>query len=349
MKRLMGIVSLLGFSLFSQADEHHFDLSKTSIGELPSYFKPVSNGKGLPAKWKVDHDVLPSAMTRISPLANTNLQKVISQFSKDQTSDRYAMLIYDSQSFDDFEMSVLAKVIGGKVAQHLGIVFRFQDPQNYYSFRLDVGGGWYYFRKVVDGKEQEPIGNRLKLIPDQWHKMQIECKGSSISLSLDGNQLPTLNDTQFAEGKIGFWIHADTLAHFGGGKIRFRPKLSPAQRLVDQIIQKYNRLIGVSIYASEKDDEPARIVASNFKKDIGMKADHAVMDVISRGKIYYSKKRKSAIVTLPIKDRNGEMIAACRVELQRFRGQTQNNAIVRSMPAVRMIEAGILDRIDLFR
>lgn len=340
---------VLCFSFSIDAAELYLIPSKTPIGELPSRFIATTNGKGLPAEWKVIRDVLPSSMARVSPLAKENRQKVIGQFSTSNAHDRYALLLYD-QSFDDFEMSVQTRILGGNLARHLGIVFRYQDPQNYYSFRLDEAGGWYYFRKVVSGEEQEPIGNRIELSPGEWHTLSIQCEGSGITLNLDKQHaLPVLNDTQFTEGKIGFWIQADTLAHFGGARIRYQPKRSPAQRLVDHALQKYNRLIGVSLYVSKIEDAPPRVVASHLKQRIGMAADDAVLDVISRGKIYYAKTQKTAIVTLPIKDRNGEPVAACRVELKRFRGQTQNNAIVRAMPVIRMIEASILDRIDFFK
>ena len=157
-----------------------------------------------------------------------------------------------------------------------------------------------------------------------------------------------LTDTEFSSGKIGYWTESDTTGYFGDTKIRCRPKVAPAQRLISQIMDKYSRLVQVSIFASESDSAPPASIASNNPDAVGQAADEAILDSIDRRKIYYAKKKKTVIVTLPIKDRNGESIAACRVELKRFRGQTQKNAIFRAQPVVEMIQSRILDRTDLF-
>ena len=328
----------------------YFEPPEMEINAVPTGFTPELAGSGPAADWKVLMDSVPSAMAQISPLANqSNRKKVIGQFSTVQSPDRFPMLLFSKESFEDFTLTSRVKVVSGQVTQTLGLVFRWQDPDNYYSFRIDTMEGWYYFRKVVNGVHQEPIGNRIKIAPNEWHSVQIECTGPKISLKLNQTEsIPVLTDTQFKTGKLGFWTKADTVAYFGDTKVTYRPRIAMAQRLVDQVMAKYNRLIQVSIYATETEAVDPTLIASNLKETIGAQADEAVLDTIARRKIYFKKTKETAIVTLPIKDRNGEAMAACRVELEKFRGQTESNAIVRAMPIVEMIQTRVLDRRDLF-
>ncbi len=331
--------------------EIYLEHSPAALDGHDSSFHSELAGGGPPAKWSILADNLPPAMTPISPLAqNAHRKNVVGQLSKIPAENRFPMLLYTKETFEDFQLSARFKIMEGKQAQSAGIVFRWQDPQNYYSARIDTLGGWFLFKKVINGQEQEPIGNRLKIEPRQWHTLDIQCKGPQISLRFNGTEtIPTLTDTQFPTGKIGYWTQADTVAYFADTKIIYRPKIAAAQSLVNQAMQKYNRLLQISLYAQKDENTPATIIASNQKDRLGQPADEAVLDAIIRRNIYFAKTQKTAIVTLPVKDRNGEGIAACRIELKSSFGQTRQNAIIRCLPVVKMIEAQILDRGDLFQ
>ena len=50
---------------------------------------------------------------------------------------------------------------------------------------------------------------------------------------------------------------------------------------------------------------------------------------------------------MPLRDRNGDIIAAARVVMQTFAGQTEENAIVRATPFVKEIQARVTSLQDL--
>jgi hypothetical protein len=43
-------------------------------------------------------------------------------------------------------------------------------------------------------------------------------------------------------------------------------------------------------------------------------------------------------VTLPLRDRNGDSVAAVRVKMKSFKGQTEENAILRALPVVKQMQ-----------
>ena len=59
--------------------------------------------------------------------------------------------------------------------------------------------------------------------------------------------------------------------------------------------------------------------------------------VIAKGTIYYGldKEKGYAAVTMPLRDRNGDIIAATRVVMKSFVGQTEQNALARATPLSR--------------
>jgi len=71
------------------------------------------------------------------------------------------------------------------------------------------------------------------------------------------------------------------------------------------------------------------------------------LKVIASGQIYYVKGDDSATVVMPLRDRNGEPIAAARVIMTTFPGQTQQNAVIRATPIVKSLQAKIRSLQDL--
>ena len=300
--------------------------------------------------WQVIMDRLPSAMAQISPLArNDHRAKVIAQRATEGSPTRETFLIYDNEVFEDFEANTRIKIVEGESRQTAGLIFHWQDADNYYLLKLDAKSGRYSFRKVVNGQVFENYSWPTERSNQSWHSVNLTGRGPEFRIQINNTQkIPIVNDTEFGTGKLGFWTQGDTQAHFGDAKVKFRSRLSTAQRLVDEIMEKYSRLVQVSIFAKPSESDAAQLIATHPGGPVGSPADEAAIDTIERAKIYYKRTKKTAIVTLPIKDRNGEAMAACRVEMNRFRGQTQKNAIVRAMPAVEIIRGRVLDREDFF-
>ena len=338
-KLVLSLGLVLSTGLNFRADELRLEHSQASLQGTERRFESAQTGEGDPAQWQLVESAIKSE------------QPAIGQLSENAEADRRAMLLYADRSFDDFEWTASVRLLEGSKAQTAGIVFRWQDELNYYSARLDASGGWLVFRKVVNGEEQEPIGNRYPVQTGKWYTLNVVCSGPQITLRLDSETpLPALTDTQFNSGKIGYWTGADTTAHFRDPIVKYRPKVILAQRLVDRAMAHFNRLLGISLYARPRPGEHPTVIASHDEKNLGKAGDEAVLDVIVRRKIYFAKQEKSLFVTLPLRDRNGEGIAACRIELKsRFFAADRQSAIARCQPVVKLMQAEVLNWSDLFQ
>jgi DUF1680 family protein len=63
--------------------------------------------------------------------------------------------------------------------------------------------------------------------------------------------------------------------------------------------------------------------------------------------VHWGSNKDSVSVIMPIRDRNGDALAAARVVMKSFPGQTEQNAIVRAAPVVKEIQARVRSLDDL--
>jgi hypothetical protein len=229
-----------------------------------------------------------------------------------------------------------------------GIAFRLQDEKNYYVVRASSLGNTFRFYKVVNGERGKLHGPDVPIPAGAWHELQVECRGNQIRCLLNGKELiPPLSDYSFTSGKIGFWTKSDSVSYFTDTKINYTRRDPLAKILIQDQLKRYPRLLGLKIFAMSPSRSEILMIASDKPEEVGQTGGKPEQDVISRDVIYYGKDTQRVTVTLPLHDRNGEPIAAVRVTMKAFPGQTEQNAIARALPIVKGMESRIRSKSDL--
>ena len=54
---------------------------------------------------------------------------------------------------------------------------------------------------------------------------------------------------------------------------------------------------------------------------------------------YYRKDKSAVYITMPLRDRNGDAVAAVRFVMKKMPVQTEENALVRAMPMLKQMQA----------
>ena len=139
------------------------------------------------------------------------------------------------------------------------------------------------------------------------------------------------------------------LSYFGQTRITYSPRQILAQRLVRETLTKYPRLRGINIFAASDGQPAARLIAGTNPAEIGRLAQALENDVIARSSIYYGKDNDSVLVTFPLHDVNGDTVAAIKLMMKSFPGQTEKNALARALPIVKEIESRIQRGADLLQ
>jgi hypothetical protein len=346
--RWQSLLALFFYLVPAMAAERVFDFGDTRENETPRGFRSALTGRGNPGEWRVMMDDAPSLLPPLSPQApSVSKRPVLAQLSQDPTDERFPLFVYEGETFADFTMTAKLKTVRGVTEQMAGIAFRIQNETNYYVARISSLGNTFRFYKVVDGQRSPPIGRNLSLPTGVWHELSISCKGNQIQFLLNGREaMPAVTDSSFNAGKIGFWTKSDSVSYFTDAKIVYTPREVPAQVLVRGTLEKYPRLLGLEVFVAEKGGG-TRLVAAGDEKDIGRSGGKPEGAVIGEGATYYGKTNQSVSVVLPLRDRNGEVIAAVRVIMRTFKGQTEENAVLRAQPIVKEMQARVRSPRDL--
>jgi len=322
--------------------EQGFNFSECPLDQPPPGFRSLVFGPGKSGDWRVLLDETPPALEPLTAKApSVSRRAVLAQSARGATGNNLPILLFEGESYGDFKFTTRFKIVAGVLDQTAGVVFHFQNESNFYFVGASARGGHFQCYKVVNGELKPPIGPAMEVARGTWHELSVQCEGTRIVCGLDGREGIKLVDAGNKPGKVGFCTRSDTVSYFADAKVSYTPRESVAQKLVDDTLKQYPRLLGLKIVAVKAGGKAAAVVASKDRPDIGQPADQVEQDVISHGTAGYGKRKNSVFVTLPLRDRNGEPIAAVCVIMKTFPGQTEDNALARAQPVVRNMQARI--------
>jgi hypothetical protein len=200
------VVVLMPLPLFAGEKPKVYRFGKEDLGKVPAGWKSAKTGKGAGSIWQVVMDkTAPSktghvlAQTAASPRALFN------------------MCILQKSSERDVEISVFFKAVKGDLDQGGGIVWRYQDAENYYVARMNPLEDNFRLYKVVAGKRIQLATTKddIKIPAGTWHKITIRHIGEHIECFLDGKKLLEAKDNTFSDpGRVGLWTKADAQTRF---------------------------------------------------------------------------------------------------------------------------------------
>ncbi len=188
------------------------DFNNDKVGEAPSGFTTALTGRGRPGKWVVMKDP-----------ASPNQGNVLAQTDADTTGYRFPVCVYDGLSAKDVDITVKFKPVSGKGDQGAGIVWRYQNKDDYYLVRANALEGNVVLYKVENGKRTDlPLvrkgrtyGMKENVPSGEWGTLRVVAKGNHFVVFHNGKKLYEVSDETFKEaGKVGVWTKADSVIYF---------------------------------------------------------------------------------------------------------------------------------------
>ena len=182
-----------------------FHLDKNDVGKVPTGWKAEKTGKGEGSVWKVVADETTPSKTGLA-LAQT----------AESPGSMFNLCVADEPNRADVEVRVSFKAVKGQKDQGGGIVWRYQDANNYYVARMNPLEDNFRVYKVIAGKRiQLETKEDLKVPANEWHDQKIKMVGDRIECFLDGKKyLDAKDDAIQKAGKVGLWTKADAQSHF---------------------------------------------------------------------------------------------------------------------------------------
>ena len=188
-----------------------FHLNKNDVGKVPTGWKADKTGKGEGSVWKVVPDETAPSKTGLA-LAQT----------AESPGSMFNLCVADEPSLKDVEAMVSFKAVKGQKDQGGGIVWRYQDANNYYIARMNPLEDNFRLYHVVAGKRTQFGGKEgLKVPTGTWHTLKVTMAGDKIECFLDGKrEIEATDRTITRAGKVGLWTKADAQTHFDDFRVR---------------------------------------------------------------------------------------------------------------------------------
>jgi hypothetical protein len=202
---------LLLCSVTAKAATIRFD--ETMLGKIPAGWTIAMTHVGAAPRWEVIRDE-----TAPHP------PYVLAQISRDMTAGRFPLAIWNGATLQDGSVSVLFKAVEGTVDRAAGIVWRYQDPNNYYIVRANALENNVVLYKVENGMRasiapkglpSRAYGVKHQIPSGRWDKLQISFVSNRFTAFFNGERLFEAEDATFpSAGKIGLWTKADSVTYF---------------------------------------------------------------------------------------------------------------------------------------
>jgi len=187
--------------------------AKADLGKVPAGWKADKTGTGEGSVWKVVEDkTAPSgtgyvlAQTAAGPSALFNL------------------CVLEDSSYQNVEIIVNFKAMAGDKDQGGGIVWRYQDANNYYVARMNPLEDNFRVYRVENGKRSPQLQDaKVKIPAGEWHQLKIKHIGERIECFVDGKKYLDVKDDSITKpGKIGLWTKADAQTRFDEVRVEKR-------------------------------------------------------------------------------------------------------------------------------
>jgi hypothetical protein len=185
------------------------DFSDDTVGQPPKGFEFGHTAKaGAPGKWVVQAE-------------GTN--KYLAQIDPDNTRSRFPVAVVSDVMAADVDLSARFKPVSGRVDQAAGLVWRFQNEDNYYLVRANALENNVVLYKVETGTrtdlpvkgEGRTYGKKAQVPSGQWSTLRVVAAGPRFEIFLNGSKLYEVEDTTFTQsGKVGLWTKADSVTQF---------------------------------------------------------------------------------------------------------------------------------------
>src|SRR5947209_15857562 len=164
-----------------------------AVGSLPPGWTVAMTHSGGEPKWAIVRD----ESAPHPPL-------VLAQLSRDPTAGRFPLVILDRASLRNGEVSVAFKPVDGSIDRAAGIVWRYQDPNNYYIVRANALENNVVLYKVENGIRisiapkglpSRAYGVKHPIPSGRWNYLQVNFQGDTFIVFLNQERLFEAEDT----------------------------------------------------------------------------------------------------------------------------------------------------------
>ena len=126
-------------------------------------------------------------------------------------SSHYALSQRDQPELGDFLLTVDVELDAPRRDGAYAVLFRWQDPDNYYKLAVDPNTGHFTLTRLADDRQTRLIEwQESKAIHrgSDRNSLGVLARGRDIAAYINGELVGAVSDDAFARGKIAFMVNA---------------------------------------------------------------------------------------------------------------------------------------------
>ncbi len=209
MANVLVVVVVFGATMIVHGATRTINFSDDSVGQPPKGFEFGHTAKaGAPGKWVIQTE---------------GPNKYLVQTDGDSTRARFPVAVVADVTASDVDISVRFRPVSGRVDQAAGLVWRYQNEDNYYIVRANALEDNVVLYKVENGRradlpvkgEGRTYGKKADVPAGQWSTLRVVASGPRFEVHFNGTKLYDVEDATFQHpGKVGVWTKADSVTQF---------------------------------------------------------------------------------------------------------------------------------------
>jgi hypothetical protein len=134
---------------------------------------------------------------------------------KQSGTAKFCWCVNTNLSLKNGRVMVRFKPLSGVEDEAGGLIWRFQDGDNYYVARANSMEDNITIYKTVAGVRKEYGRMKMTVTRRQWHTLRVEFNGPHFTVAFDGEFALAWDDDTFPNaGAVGVWTKADSVTAF---------------------------------------------------------------------------------------------------------------------------------------
>lgn len=326
----------------SIAADNPLNFSKHPLDKTPMNFR-ASGGK--PNEWKVTEVEVPS---RLDPTKKVK-RHCLRHSGGTNDSARYPSLVSKGKNYKNLVINTSFRIDGGKGVQAAGVVIRAQPDNTSFLLAVIPAKSRMYLTYCEKGTKFGGHSSLIALPDDGWYHLELTCQNNTINGRINGNNFEPLKfiNNPPGPGKVGFWARGDTDCLFAMSSVSL--PVSFAQSVLNEVTRANKYLLSVELVAIRSDNKVPVVAAATDLEQVGRHAHARCRNTIENGSVVYSESRDTIEVIMPVKNVDGEIMAAARMFLKPGKLTTQDRHRARASAVAIELGNRIQTRGKLFR
>jgi hypothetical protein len=179
-------------------------------GGLPPYWTETETHPGQPPHWEI-----------LSDKTAPSHRNVFAQVSSAPGENAFPLAVFDRVICRDGDLSVKFKIdVGAGSIRTAGIVWRYQDPNDYYLLHFSESEKNIALIHMQNGQAHVLRVVNHDIRTGQWYIAKVSYRGAHFRVEFGNRMLfDAVDDALMVPGKTGLWTRAGTIAHFDDFRI----------------------------------------------------------------------------------------------------------------------------------